>query len=208
MEEIKSHPWLNADCASQGDVNLHYQTLKNTCNMNNEDRDKATAEYLNSGQVCRSHGGDSEVVECPEDHKTLWTEQTENGESKEFAGESMGGFYTKQMPVNVFSYMWCLINDDHEEPVVSDKSMKMKFNLKQEKKTVKVEADGDFSEGEEEIPEQEASGSVNIRSCEHIDEDTFYVDFVNKSGNKMLFAKFVKEISKSMELWKDTKKEE
>ena len=71
------------------------------------------------------------MVECPEDHKTLWTEQTENGESKEFAGESMGGFYTTQMPVNVFSYMWCLINDDHEEPVVSDKSMKMKFNPQQ-----------------------------------------------------------------------------
>jgi len=102
--------------------------------------------------------------------------------------------------------MWCLIKNDHKvEPVMSDNTFKMKFDLEQKKQTVKVEADGDFSEGEEEIPEQEASGEVYIRSCEHIDEDTFYVDFVNKSGNKMLFAKFVNDISKNMELMKCSK---
>jgi len=103
--------------------------------------------------------------------------------------------------------MWGLIFNDHNvEPIPSDKTFKMKFDLEQKKQTVKVEADGDFSEGEEEIPEQKASGEVNIRSCEHIEaengEDTFYVDFVNKSGNKMLFAKFVNDISKNMELMK------
>lgn len=49
--------------------------------------------------------------------------------------------------------MWCLIKNDHNvEPVMSDNTFKMKFDLEQKKQTVKVEADGDFSEGEEEIP--------------------------------------------------------
>jgi len=51
MEDIKGHPWLNGDCASQGDVNLHFQALKNTCKMKEEDRDLARQEYQNSGIV-------------------------------------------------------------------------------------------------------------------------------------------------------------
>lgn len=114
--------------------------------------------------------------------------------------ESVGGFFCSPNETDLFSYLWTAIASQYKtQAVASTKTWKLKIDLKVEAQTVKVEADEDFSEGEEDIPAQAASIEINLRE---VDEDKMYCEFVRKSGNAMLFAKFVRDMSVKCDMFK------
>lgn len=65
--------------------------------------------------------------------------------------ESVGGFYCEaNTKVDLLSYLWTAIASQYKtQAEASTKTWKLKVELAVEAQTVKVEADGDFSEGEE-----------------------------------------------------------
>lgn len=100
-------------------------------------------------------------------------------------------------------------------PEVSNNSWKLKVTLDQKEETVKYEADGDFSEGEEVIPAQAIKVDINIRMVEEAEEecdsDKFYVEFLRKPINKeedadnlgsdALYNQFVRDVTKGCRMF-------
>lgn len=115
----------------------------------------------------------------------------------------MGGFYTEKDPVHIFTYLWNIVGTEYDaEPIVSKKTWKMKFDIEGEEE--KVEACEDFSD-EEEIPAKECEVEVNVRSVQKDEDDNVtmkYVTFQRKSGDGVVYGKFLKNVCARLELFK------
>lgn len=78
----------------------------------------------------------------------------------------------------------------------------MKFDLEQAEEKKTVPATEDFSEDEEVTPAAQCEVEINLKEIEE-DEERVYVEFVRKSGDAMLYGKFLREMSQKCDLFKE-----
>jgi hypothetical protein len=88
----------------------------------------------------------------------------------------------------------------------------LKFDLEQDEEKKTIPATEDFSEDEEVIPAAKCEVEISLKVIEGEsescgeglpDDELVYVEFLRKSGDSMLFGKFLREFSQKCDMFKE-----
>jgi hypothetical protein len=82
----------------------------------------------------------------------------------------------------------------------------LKFKLEQAEEKKTVPATEDFPEDVEVIPAAVCEVEISLKEIEE-DEELVYVEFLRKSGDAMLYGKFLREISQKCDMFKEENQE-